>query len=259
MDIGQGERWVNNSTKTGLLVALLVTSTGAYAQPGKWSLGVGAAYSPEVYKDTSSSRTVIPIIGYEGEHVFFRGFSAGYRLFPRGSTHNVVARLQYDPRTLDPDESSDPNIRKLDKRRSTVLGGASYEYRSPIGVFELAAGTDIGSTHNGLYAQASYSYPFIGRGWGLVPNIGYAYNNEKLNRHLYGVSESEAARTDFDPFEPDWDGNFFIGMSGFFGITRRISIMGSVRYTNLEGDLEESPILDATVGTSVMLGITYSL
>ncbi|MGR5541684.1 MipA/OmpV family protein [Vibrio campbellii] len=34
--------------------------------------------------------------------------------------------------------------------------------------------------------------------------------------------------------------------------------MGAIRYSNLEGDLEESPILDATHGTSLMLGITYS-
>ncbi|MDR9829593.1 MipA/OmpV family protein [Vibrio sp. FNV 38] len=247
-----------NSTPSILILASLVASSGVMAAPSQWSVGVGAAYSPEVYIDTDSTRTVIPIIGYEGEHLFLRGFSAGYRIFPRRSPHNIVFRLQYDPRTLDPDESSDIDIRKLDKRKSSVLGGASYQYSSRYGMFEISAGTDIGSRHNGLYAQTSYSYPIRGDRWGFIPNIGYAYNSDKLNQHLYGVSAAEASRTRFEEFSPGWDGNFFVGATGYYGITRSIRVMGSIRYSNLEGDLEDSPILDATHGTSVMLGATYS-
>ncbi|MGR5119101.1 MipA/OmpV family protein [Vibrio astriarenae] len=249
-----------NSKNKVLLLTALAFSASASAAPSPWSVGVGASYSPEVYIDTDSNRTVIPIIGYEGEHLFLRGFSAGYRIFPRGTPHNFVLRLQYDPRTLDPDDSSDPDIKKLDKRKSSVLGGASYQYLSRYGMFEVSAGADIAGRHDGFYAQTSYSYPIRGQGWGFTPNIGYAYNSEKLNQHLYGVSAAESARTNgrFKEFKPGYDGNFFIGASGYYGITRSIRVMGAIRYSNLEGDLEESPILDATHGTSLMLGITYS-
>ncbi|MDN2481587.1 MipA/OmpV family protein [Vibrio agarivorans] len=247
-----------NSKNKVLLLTALAFSASASAAPSPWSVGVGASYSPEVYIDTDSNRTVIPIIGYEGDHLFLRGFSAGYRIFPRGTPHNFVLRLQYDPRTLDPDDSSDPDIKKLDKRKSAVLGGASYQYLSRYGMFEVSAGADIAGRHDGFYAQTSYSYPIRGQGWGFTPNIGYAYNSEKLNQHLYGVSAAEAARTRFNEFDPGYDGNFFIGASGYYGITRSIRVMGAIRYSNLEGDLEESPILDATHGTSLMLGITYS-
>ncbi|GAL10108.1 MltA-interacting protein precursor [Vibrio astriarenae] len=81
-----------------------------------------------------------------------------------------------------------------------MLGGASYQYLSRFGMFEVSAGTDIGSRHNGLYAQTSYSYPIRGQRWGITPNIGYAYNSEKLNQHLYGVSAAEAAERDLMSF-----------------------------------------------------------
>ncbi len=81
--------------------ALALFSSSTLAEMNQWSLGVAAAYSPAVYKETPSSRVVIPLIGYEGENLFLRGFTAGYRLFPRRSPQNVTFRLMYDPRTLD--------------------------------------------------------------------------------------------------------------------------------------------------------------
>ncbi|MGT0149703.1 MipA/OmpV family protein [Vibrio metschnikovii] len=81
-------------------LTMLFTPWYVNAEMSQWSVGVAAAYSPAVYKDTPSNRTVIPIIGYEGEHLFFRGFDAGYRLLPIRSQQNLILRLAYDPRTL---------------------------------------------------------------------------------------------------------------------------------------------------------------
>lgn len=114
-----------------------------------------AAYSPFFYKDTPSNTTVIPMIGYEGEHIFLRGFSGGYRLYPIGAPQNIIFRFMYDPRTFQPEDSDNKAMQQLDERKSSVLGGVSYQMITHVGIVELTGGTDIGRTHNGLYAEAA--------------------------------------------------------------------------------------------------------
>ncbi|NRF28549.1 MipA/OmpV family protein [Vibrio coralliilyticus] len=249
--------WLKLATVTALTIAPL-----AHAKISQWSLGVAASYSPAVYKDTPSNETVIPLVGYEGEHLFLRGFSAGYRLFPAGSPQNIIFRAAYDPRTLKPSDSDNRAIQQMDERKATVLGGISYQLITLAGVLEATAGTDLGGTHNGLYAEAAWRLPFRQKGWGITPSIGYAYNSDKINDHLYGVSAAEAARAQaYDPtfsaFEADWDGQYFISASAYLRITPSVRVTGGVRYTNLEGSIESSPLIESGVTTSANIGIAY--
>jgi outer membrane protein len=135
----------------------------------------------------------------------------------------------------------------------------SYQYTTRYyGQFELTFAGDLFGQHDGLYAESAYRYPLRGERWMFTPTIGYAWNSSKLNNHLYGVSSSEAARTNVDTFNPDGDAEFFIGARGLLKITQHISFSAGVRYTNLEGDLEKSPLLKKTDSTSFNLGLTYS-
>nr|WP_162046113.1 MipA/OmpV family protein [Vibrio taketomensis] len=245
----------------GVLVAggliLGCVSGNALANISQWSLGAGVSYSPAVYKDTPSNKAVVPIVGYEGEHFFMRGFTAGYRLYPIRSTHNVVFRLAYDPRTLKPSDSDDPVVSKMDKREATVFGGVSYQLMTRVGMFETTAGTDIGGKHNGLYGEVAWRLPYRGRGWGITPSIGYSYNSDKINNHLYGVSQAEAARAGIEEFDADWDGQYFIGLSGYFHLTPQFRLGGGVRYINLEGDIEKSPLIESGINTAATFTVTY--
>ncbi|WP_261874774.1 MipA/OmpV family protein [Vibrio rarus] len=239
------------------LVMMMLFSTPVWAT---WSLGVGASYSPAVYKDTPSNKVVIPIIGYEGEHVYLRGFTAGYRVWERRSAHNVVFRLAYDPRTLQPSDSDDPIIRQVDKRRSTGLAGVSYQYNNrSIGQIEVTFAGDILGVHNGIYAESVYRIPFRGPRWMLTPSLGYSWNSAKLNNHLYGVSQHEADRINgVNAFSPNGDGQFFLGLRGLVKVTQHVVATAGVRYTNLQGDLEQSPLLDDTDSVSMNIGLVYS-
>ena len=181
--------------------SLVLIAFGGTATAGQVSLGAITSYAPEVYRDTDANVVVIPAVGYESEHVFFRGFSAGVRLYPIGTPTNVIFRLAYDPRTLKPSDSNDAQIQKLDEREASVLGGVSYQMISQVGVFEVGAGTDLGNKHNGLYAEASWRLPIRMNRFGITPQIGYSYNSDRINNHLYGVSNEESLRSGLDAFE----------------------------------------------------------
>lgn len=246
--------------KIAILSAIAINSSFAMASQSPWSVGVGAAYSPKVYKGTPTNKTVIPILGYEGENFFFRGFSAGYRFNPRGATHNFIVRAIYDPRTFKPGDSDIANMRLLDEREDTVLAGASYQYLTPVGMFEAALGADILGVHNGLYGELAWRFPLRFSGGGITPAVGYSYNDNKMNQHLYGVSQQESDKTggEINEFDINGSGQYFVGVSGYVFVSRSVMIRGGIRYTNLEGDIEKSPLLDSTDSTTANIGITYS-
>ncbi len=237
-------------------VSLLV-SPSVLAEFSQWSTGIVAAYSPAVYKDTPSNRVVVPMIGYEGEHVFLRGVSAGYRLNPIRSKQNVLFRLIYDPRTLQPQDSRNEQIRLLDKRSAAVLGGVSYQLATPAGLLETSAGVDITNTHNGMYAEMAFRLPIRFKGWGVTPGVGYSYNSAKLNNHLYGVSQAEAARSGLSEFEADWAGQYFVGASAYWSVIDNVLLVGTVRYSNLSGALKASPVIGDSAATTAAIAITY--
>lgn len=251
---------MNKGRKIAVSCVVALSSSLACANTSPWSVGVGAAYSPKVYKGTPSNKTVIPIVGYEGEHFFFRGFSAGYRINPRRAKHNVTIKAIYDPRTFKPGDSTIVDMRLLDERKDTVLAGISYQYLMPIGMFEAALGGDVLGVHNGIYGELVWRLPLrFGRG-GITPAVGYSYNDDKLNQHLYGVSQQESDRTggNINEFDINGSGQYFVGLSGYFSLTKNIMVRGGVRYTNLEDDIEKSPILDSSVSTTANIGISYS-
>ncbi|WP_425445515.1 MipA/OmpV family protein [Vibrio fujianensis] len=237
--------------------SFLLISSAVNAEVSQWSLGLAAAYSPAVYKDTPSNRTVIPVIGYEGEHIFLRGFDAGYRLFPRGASQNIVFRVAFDPRTLKPSDSDDPQIRLLDKRKATVLGGVSYQLYTMLGMWEASIGSDIAGRHNGVYGELAWRFPLRFKGWGITPAIGYAYNSDNLNNHLYGVSAQEAVRSGLEKYDANWEGQYFVGASAYWAVAHNIRISGGVRYTNLAGGISESPVVGRDAGTMGTIGIVY--
>ncbi|MCL9782315.1 MipA/OmpV family protein [Vibrio sp. S4M6] len=235
----------------------------ASAEMSEFSLGAIASYSPRVYKDTPSNKTVFPMVGYEGEHFFIRGLGAGYRLFPLGGREggafrqNIVFRLKYDPRTLKPSDSTDPQIQQLDERKTSIFGGVGYQLITPVGLFELAGMTDTLGRSNGSYAQLSWKVPLMFKNWGIIPSAGYTYDDSKLNNYLYGVSAAESARSGIREFNAGADGSYFITLQSYLDITKRVRVTASVTYRNLEGDIEKSPIIESGVNTTTALGVSY--
>ncbi|MGF1760878.1 MipA/OmpV family protein [Photobacterium sagamiensis] len=239
------------------VLAAIALSTAPTANAGEFSLGLVTSYSPAVYKGLDSDVVPFPMIGYEGKHLYLRGTGGGIRLRPAGSPFNVIGFLQYDPRTLRPGDSDDLDIQKLDEREPGVLGGVTLQAVNQAGVFQFSVGSDVTGDHYGLYSEVTWKKPFINGRYGLIPEVGYAYNSDKLNNHLYGVSSAEAERTRFDAFDAGWSGKLFVGASSYMHITKKIRITGSLRYTKLDDELANSPIVKTENALSGTLGVAY--
>lgn len=240
-----------------LALVVVATSTQAVANEATWSVGAMAAFSPQPYKDTDTETLVVPSFGYDSDHFYVKGLTAGARLAPKESTHNLIFSLTYDPRRFDPDDSDDPQLKLLDKRDASVVAALAYRYRSPYGNLTALVGEGVTKDRDGLYGEVSWGYEFKQERWTITPNVGYSYNSSDLNQHLYGISASEAARSGLDKFDADSAGQYFMGLNGYFMITGNIQVIGGIRYSNLDDEISDSPMVDQSTVTTGYLGINY--
>ena len=125
------------------------------------------------------------------------------------------------------------------------------------GTIEASVGSDIALNHNGLYAEIVFKETFRMGAWGFKPEIGYAFNDDKLNNHLYGVSAEEAQRSNFDEFDAGWSGQLFTGVSFYMYLSKNVRLIASTRISKLDYDLADSPIIKSDTVWSGVIGASY--
>lgn len=76
------------------------------------------------YKGYDSEAYLIPAVSYDGDSFWFRGLGGGYYLWnDAADTLSVMA--YWSPMYFKPDDSNDHQLRRLDKRKSTMMAGVS--------------------------------------------------------------------------------------------------------------------------------------
>jgi outer membrane protein len=229
-----------------------------YANQQPPSVGIGVGVAQSIYLDTPSQSNFFPIVTYEGDHFFIKGDKAGYWILPSNSSSNFAIQVQYDySRSYDPDDSDNPQMKQLDERDATFMGGVSYQLQTVYGIFKANIATDLADKHNGTSSGLSWTIPFSFQMWGMNATLGYRYDDEKINNYYYGVSATEAARTGFSAYEPDGSGSYFAGLNSYLMLTPNFSLNGSVVYMRFDHEIENSPIIEDGSALGASVGMSY--
>ncbi|MEI8630950.1 MipA/OmpV family protein [Vibrio sp. PP-XX7] len=217
-------------TQGCIIVAIhgLVMISPIYAQGSNASIGVGVSEQQSIYKDVDDKTGLLPILSYEGEHFFFQGLTAGYKIMPANSPSNIVVKIKYDLQSFDPKDSTDAQLRQLNKRDGAVMGGVSYQINTPVGLFQTGVLTDISDEHNGTSAELLWTMPATYQGWNINTTVGYVYSNSKLNNYYYGVSAAESAVSGLPAYDLDWNGYYIVSIQSFRMVTSNIAIGGGI-------------------------------
>ncbi|MCW8331902.1 MipA/OmpV family protein [Photobacterium sp. SDRW27] len=240
-----------------LILSAVIAAAASSANAGEVSLGLTSSYSPAVYKGLDSNVEPFPFIGYQGDQFYIEGVELGYHLVHRDAPLNLIFRVAYDPRTLKPEDSDDADIKLLDERKAGALGGVTLQHKGAVGTLQATVGTSLNNTETGYYGELVWKH-HINRGfYGLIPEIGYAYNSEELNDHLYGVSAEEASRTRFDEFHAGNSGKMFVGLGSYAYLSKSLRLTLSARYTKLDSEIADSPIVRRDDALSGTFGVSY--
>lgn len=109
-------------TKIKLLAlgVLIATSASAAHADGKFTLGAGVGVVEHPYKQYDADVYPVPVISYESENFWFHGLGGGYYLW--NDTNDKLSITAYwSPMYFKPGDSDSEQMRRLDKRKSTVM------------------------------------------------------------------------------------------------------------------------------------------
>lgn len=183
-------------------VAMFLLLVSHLAVAGNWSIGAAGLYAENAYRDTKATRLIIPIISYHKPYL---------------SIYGPVAKIRYavDPNNIlglvfhigmqdyDPDDSSNLQMKSLQRRKRLFYIGPFYQHRTVYGDFTTNILGDVtGRSRGGLYSSFQYSYSFKEptMKYYIRPAVGIRWTNKKVNQHFYAINATESTASGFTTY-----------------------------------------------------------
>lgn len=178
-------------TKLKLLAlgVFIATSASVAHAESNLTLGAGVGVVEHPYKDYDSDVYPIPVIAYESENFWFRGLGGGYYLW-NDNADKLSIMAYWSPMYFKPGDSDDHQLRRLDRRKSTMMAGVSYAHHTQYGFLRTSLAGDTLDNSNGIVWDLAWLYRYTNGGLTLTPGIGVEWNSENQNDYYYGVSKN---------------------------------------------------------------------
>lgn len=237
----------------GLLLGMMTLST---CQAADLSLGMAAAGFIVPYKDTPAKVVPLPAVGYEDGTLFWQGGRGGFHIV-ENSSHRMDFYLGIDPRHFRPEDSTDWQIRQLNKRRIGVASGLAYTLTTRAGSFSTSLERDVINHSDGMSAEAAWSYTLRRDRWSLIPAAGVRWDNGAQNRYYYGISAEESARSHLAEWRPGDAFTPWLGLSLLYAPGDRLLTYISAQYERLPDEVRHSPMNDRDSATIITAGFSY--
>jgi len=239
------------------LGVLIASSVSTAIAANQWSVGAGVGVVDRPYKQYDRDIYPIPVITYEGDNFWFRGLGGGYYLW-NDQTDKLSVTAYYSPTYFKPGDSDDSQLRRLNKRKSTMMAGLSYVHNTEYGFLRTKLAGDTLDNNNGIVWDLAWLYRYTNGGLTLTPGIGVEWQSENYNDYYYGVSRSESRRSGLNSYDADDGWNPYLELTASYRFADDWSLYGTGRYTRLSDEIKDSPMVDKSWTSLVSAGITYS-
>lgn len=222
-------------------LSVLVSLFSMNAQADAIGIGVGAYTSPFVGQKTYSA--LWPMINLDTGYFFIQNNSAGIHFWDNDD-QQINFLVQYLPLHLNPSSDNNQQVKRLDRRHSTLLGGVSYQLRSDTGNINASLLGDLLDNSNSILVNLGYSYTFrFDHKNTMTPYLGASWTNQKHNQYYFGISQKEALRSGFNTYRPNDSFNYYAGFSYNYAFTKSWSGEVDYRYSLMRDEVKSSPIV----------------
>lgn len=241
--------------KLVFIVAAGLFTSGAQAD--EFSLGASALVSSDPYLGNSGSNVYpVPIINYEGERFFFRSLMLGYYLW-KDEQNQVSVNAFYSPQHFKPGDSDDNRMKKLDRRRGTLMAGMSFIHREEWGTLRAELAGDTLNNSDGFIGDFAYLYRFAPGSWNIIPAVGVNWASADQNRYYYGISGDESRRSTLDSYRPGSSWSPYVELTARYQFDASWSAFAMGRYTRLASEIKDSPMVEDSYSTIFWTGVSY--
>ncbi len=243
------------SACAALTASLLLAGIAHAATP--LTLGVGAGVVQSPYKSYDRDIYPVPVVTYDNDNFWIRGVGAGYYLWNDGEDKLSVMGY-WDPTYFKPGDSDNKQLKRLDKRHSSMMAGLSYIHNTQYGFLQTSLAGDVLDNSNGIIWDLGWLYRWNLDRLTVTPGIGVTWQSENYNDYYYGVSRDESRRSGLKQYDADDNWNPWLALTANFKLTDNFSVYGTARYTRLTSEIKDSPMVDKSWTGLLSTGVTYS-
>ncbi len=224
---------------------------------GTLSLGAGVLVTPSPYKSGQDRVYPAPIINYDSDSFYVHSLTAGYYLW-NDDSNKLSAMVFYSPLHYDPSDSDSLAMKSLDKRRSTLMAGIAYQHEEEWGKIRAALAGDTLNNSNGATADLAYLYTFHVGDFSVTPGLGVNWSSENQNQYYYGISRAESLRSGLSKYDADESWSPYVELAANYSINKEWNAFFSGRYTRLDSEVKDSPMVDKSYAGMLISGVTYT-
>ncbi|WP_312241641.1 MipA/OmpV family protein [Pantoea sp.] len=227
------------------------------AQAGPLSIGASVIYAQSPYRGGQDRYLPIPVINYEGENFWLHSLQGGYYLW-KDEQNRLSLTLLGSPQQYDPDDNDLGDMKRLDKRHMTLMGGATYNHVAEWGIVRTALLGDLLNNSNGVLWDLTWLYRFNLGQFSVTPGIGATWNSANQNRYYYGVSGHESVRTGISTYRPDDSWSPYVELSVNYQLDKQWNASFTGRYIRFDDEIKDSPMIDKNGQAVVWAGVSYT-
>lgn len=224
---------------------------------GELTLGAGGSVSSSPYKGYGPDWLPFPMITYEGERFFIRGYTAGVKIINLPYLE-LSAFAGYDSTSFEASESSNRRLRRLEDRSPSAQAGMELRLLSPYGMFHVSGAGDVLSRSNGFNGDIGFIQSIEFGPLELLPAVGAYWSDARYNSYYYGVTRKEARKSGLGAYAPGSGFAPYVSFAIDYSLTEQWELFCQGEVTFLSGAVKDSPMVGETHTQSLTLGLTYT-
>ena len=213
--------------------------------------------SSSPYKGYGPDWLPFPMITYEGERFFIRGYTAGVKIINLPYLE-LSAFAGYDSTYFEASESSNRRLRRLEDRSPSAQAGMELRLLSPYGMFHVSGAGDVLSRSNGFNGDIGFIQSIEFGPLELLPSVGAYWSDARYNSYYYGVTRKEARKSGLGAYAPGSGFAPYVSFAIDYSLTEQWELFCQGEVTFLSGAVKDSPMVGETHTQSLTLGLTYT-
>lgn len=217
-------------------------------------LGAGAMFMPKYAGSSDSKARLVPLAMLEYEETAYIHLDrAGVRLWntdDKKMAFGIAAQPRFGFHAKDGDR-----LTGMSTRRTTIEGGAVFEWELPQLSLSTAYFTDWSDTSGGQSLRFSMDHQLIDKGpWDLSVYLDFDHANAKIVQYYFGVRANEATATR-PPYQPGAALISSLGFSGAYKLNKNYALLFGSELTSLGAAAADSPIVQRKTGLTSYFGL----
>lgn len=237
-----------------ILYSLLQSVVYAADKPDVYRVGAAALWHSEVYQATGSEVRLLPALYVKSGRWEFKFKTLKYHLIDT-EQFNLAPILTLDFNGYEADDS--PYLSGMADRDFSVGLGLAADMQLGLIDIEASVQQDVTNHSDGLTANLALGMTrAITRQVIAGMKLDATYQDSDYSNYYYGVLPNEAKITR-PAYTLGSTINPSLQLNVIYRLNRSWSVNSSIIYTQLDSDIEDSPIVEHGNETTILLGISY--